>query len=87
MTPDELESVYELEGGPLMSYHVRGHVDLAEMAAAAQARNTEDRLGEPRHTYWRLVPWGGGGMQIFESRPGRGAFPVTVVEVNPPRMP
>ena len=82
-----IESRYEFEGSGLLplQYDVRGHVDPAEFIAALEleyGRGTRPEL--VKHVYARNVPVGrdrpGEMIQMLQDHPGRGAFPITVVD-------
>jgi hypothetical protein len=79
-----IEPLYELEsGGHPLEYYSKGHhcadvfyaalcvyLDVAAWVAPAATR----------HTHYRVVPMGD-LKWAMECQPGRGAFPVTVMEV------
>lgn len=61
---------------------LRGHVDLANFAAAVQSRPD---IGWPRHIWARFIPCGDEGrpeLMLVQSS-GRGAFPITAATTWP----
>lgn len=79
------------DGGDLMGYYARGHVDRYLFAQAANAFSGADtewdrrhvRSAKVRHEWWRTVPMAGdpGFSQFLSAEPhSRGAYPVTVCD-------
>jgi hypothetical protein len=95
MTEQQIE-IQELreageDGGDLMGYFCRGHVDRHAFAFAANrfsgALDFYDirhvRADRARHVWWRTVQMAGepkGTMELRPSLPGPGAWPATVCE-------
>lgn len=84
MTICTAETLYELDGD-LLGYYARGHWTGEELLAAVKWANGDEVTFNPanvRQTYYRQVPLKGDvcDFQLIESKPGRGAFPVTVWE-------
>lgn len=87
-----VEELRELGGGPLMGYYAKGHHDAAAFIESVNHwldRHDKQIAGERyvvKHVYWRNVPATeyGEGFTLFVEAPGpgRGAYPVTVVEVD-----
>jgi hypothetical protein len=84
MTTD-VAPIYEFEAGKsLMGYGCKGHIPVEEFLCEVSLWHEDEIPADRvRHTYYRNVPSGeGGGMVYVESRgPGRGAYPVTVVDL------
>ncbi|MFC3228746.1 hypothetical protein ACFOGJ_15995 [Marinibaculum pumilum] len=87
---EELREAGE-DGGGLMGYYCKGHVDRHAFAQAANrysgATSTYDRrhvrAERSHHSWWRTVPMVGepGQFRFVAARgPGAGAYPVTVCE-------
>jgi hypothetical protein len=89
--PDTLrEAAFEIEtatcetDGGVFAYYVRGHVDPAAFYGQVRCDYGTEGLppfGYVRQFYWRSVPRGDGWRVFVEGR-GRGAFPVTALEVE-----
>lgn len=88
--PINVEELREFEGGHL-GYYAKGHHDPVAFLEEVELTRCEVGVGfEPvlrpdhvRHEYWRTVPapdGSGGSLFIVARGPGRGAYPVTVVE-------
>lgn len=87
----DIHELREFDGGSFLGYYSRGHhaVDVF-MQAIAEYCGDEKSYAAPsttnvKHAYWRTVPaeptTGEKGSLFVEARgPGRGAYPVTVVE-------
>lgn len=89
----EIDEIREAgpDGGDLMGYFARGHVDRYQFAQAANAFSGADsewdrrhvRAAKVRHEWWRTVPIAGepGFTQFLSAEPhSRGAYPVTVCD-------
>lgn len=83
----DIRTLYEYEGG-FMGYYAKGHHDadefLEEVADYIREFGSE-AVGslDPRYVrreYWRNVPLDGGYTIQVAKGPGRGAYPVTVIE-------
>lgn len=58
-----------------------GHITLEEAGQSWEEEGlgvARDMIGKLNHTHMRFIP-ADGDLELIESRPGRGAFPVTVV--------
>lgn len=80
-----IEKIVEFEGSDVLSYMVRGHVDkrafVNEVKREFNDIYTEDFV---QHGFARLVPAGRdmpGQMIIIVCERGRGAFPVTTIDL------
>jgi len=70
-----------------MAYWVRGHVDKAEFAREVNLEYRVDcyTADDVEHTYYHNVPIGRNWPKdytIYESERGRGAYAVTVIDVD-----
>lgn len=82
-----VETMYEIgnESAGKIGFWARGHYDLEAFARAIKEQWGYDvKPGECRQEWRRCVPWADDRSQVMlvETRPGRGAFPVTVVELG-----
>lgn len=78
----QAEILYELDNG-FSGYWARGHWTGEELLAAAKwaaGDEVEFNPANVRQTYYRQLPLKDDVFQLIESKPGRGAFPVTVWE-------
>lgn len=84
----EIKELHEYEGG-FLGYYAKGHHDPAEFLNEVAdyicefgAHATPEPLSEAhvRHEYWRNVPLDDGYTLQRAKGPGRGAYPVTVIE-------
>jgi len=79
----EIIAVHELEGSDdPISLFAKGHVDKSQFVHEAK-RQTEISIlvSNVRYAYFRCVPLKGGGSCYYLSGAGRGAFPVTLVDL------
>lgn len=85
----DYEDIYEDDGfgeytGAWMGLHLHGHIDDETATAYAWAIMADDyrdnTLAAPQRTWVRKVPRDGGCQYVY-SGPGRGASPVTLLEV------
>ena len=78
-----IEELREYEGGRI-GWYARGHHDPATFLDAAIELELIDAgdVARVRHEYWRNTPAPGGNGTLFHRArgPGRGAYPVTVIE-------
>jgi hypothetical protein len=76
----------ELDGsGVPMGYYARGHVDKAAFVEAADwDYEVTCTVEEVEHVWYRNVPAGDsdGGMVMLLTKPGRGAYPVTQIDLE-----
>ena len=81
-----IEGVTEFEGSNTLSYRTRGHVDKTVFRDALRLECDIDApLEIIEHLYYRNVPAGPdmpGTTICWPSKPGRGAYPVTEVDVE-----
>ncbi len=82
-----IESISEFEGGPhAVWYRVRGHVDKSTFQEALRLEVGLDvPLEKIEHLYYRNIPAGPdmpGVVVYWPSEPGRGAYPVTEVDIT-----
>lgn len=79
----DIRILREFEGGPI-GYYARGHHDPAAfVAAVAEFDDAGYDAACVRLEYWRNLPapdGSGGSIYVKARKPGRGAYPVTVVE-------
>lgn len=76
------------EYGIAIGIFARGHVDIEEFCKAynhgynySMGERKFAEATKTRHVYARYVPYYAGGMQIaYTNTPGRGAFPLTVMD-------
>ncbi len=81
----EIEILREVENEDEMGYYAKGHWLTARFfAAVVRFGGRLDGLAVPKWTYYRVVPMNGpDGLQsqfVETSKPGPGAFAVTVSE-------
>lgn len=79
-----IESVSEFEGGPEpLWYMTKGHVDKQGfIEAVAREFEREIPIESVDHVYMRNVPTGEKGRQTMQvCKKGRGAYPVTLVDL------
>ncbi len=81
-----VKGMRELESGS-ENYHwfwARGHYDLEEFATAVNRKfGVCINPAKPEHTYMRWLPWDKGVSRAeMQKQPGRGAFPVTIIDVT-----
>ena len=81
-----IKELCELDGGSLLGYYVKGHVDKAEFLAELdfdyEVAGTEQ---EVKHLYVRNVPagTGDGEMEMLPATPGkRGAYKITLLDLE-----
>jgi len=85
MTICKVEMLFELDGD-FIGYYAKGHWTGEELLAGAKwiaGDGVEFNPANVRQTYYRQVPLPKGescDFQLIESKPGKGAFPVTVWE-------
>ena len=86
-----VQAAHEYEGGSDASwYWTRGHVDkqafIDEIKHYYQGLSDEPYpVEEVKHTYFRNVPVGEdspGEMVMYVARAGRGAYPVTMIDID-----
>ena len=87
-TPCEVESIIEFHGGDCLLLYAKGHHPAAEFldACAYYGRDTLPQPPVIRHGWARFVPTKKEGFdfEFVESpKPGRGAFPVTILDMYP----
>lgn len=78
--------VYEDGDGPICGLMLHGHHDDETAVAVAWSElgdwGVDGPIEHPRRCYVRKVPQGDGWFQfVYSSNPGRGASPVTVVDL------
>ena len=74
----EPKSLYEFEGQFLLGYWAKGHHDpLTFCEAIKEFENVDINPSQVEHKYWRIV-----NNQVVDTKPGRGAFPVTYVDIE-----
>jgi len=82
----KVEKVIEFEGYTLLSYMARGHVDKGAFIAEVQQEfEDEYTVDFVEHGFARFVPVGKdmpGQMIILHCERGRGAFPITVIDLE-----
>jgi len=94
----KIEVMKEFEGGPdPMAYWTRGHVDKVEFAAEVRTWLDEQHgivdfwdhfpytENDVAHVFYRNVPAGPdfpGQMLMYPCKPGRGAYPVTIIDID-----
>jgi len=82
-----VEALHEFEGGPdAMWYWIRGHVDKGEFLRELRLEYGQMAgIEDVHHSYSRFVPVGPqtpGLMTVMQTRRGRGAFPVTMLDAD-----
>lgn len=81
----KIEKLVEPESnGRVAGYYAKGHHALGAFEAALWLDFWPlSRTGRAEHRWCRMVPFSGGGSVLADAEgPGRGVFPVTVVEVE-----
>lgn len=83
-----LESVRDIEGGPPVWYMMRGHQDKSEFVIEVEIEyGRKISPDNVKHAYVRNIPTGkdNPGLMIMKpSKPGRGAYPITYVDLTMP---
>ena len=79
----EVRPIGEFQGCQTIAYMVRGHhaQDLFLSSLRRSWGVTCDQSAI-QHEHWRNVPQGDEGMICIRCKPGRGAYPVTVVDAD-----
>ena len=79
----EVKAIGEFQGYQTISYSSKGHhlIDLFLSQLESEYAVTCD-LSKIKHEYWRNVPQGNEGMICIRCNPGKGAYPVTTVDVD-----
>lgn len=90
MTTCVADLLVDLDSGQSLGYWAKGHHTGEDLLHAAKRFSGDEIAFDPakvRQTYFRQVPiaeaaeWSDyAKFQLIESKPGRGAFPVTVYE-------
>ena len=79
----DIYPVNEFESACILHWVTRGHYSPEEFAQAL--REEWDHVVDPskvRQEHWRNVPQGDAGMISVTCKPGKGAYPVTVVDAD-----
>lgn len=88
------EELTDLETGESLGYYARGHYTGEELLTAVRWGFDDEISFDPakaRQTYYRQIPIapgqeydyaGAGDFRLVEGKPGRGAFPVTVISLG-----
>lgn len=88
----DAEEIIEVEDGRRLGYYVKGHTTGEELLRAAKFAFGEEVEFDPtrvKHAHYRLVPYKpeeeydyGDHLLVKAREAGRGAFPVTVIELD-----
>jgi hypothetical protein len=85
----EVETLVDIDCGETLSYYSKGHQDIQEFAEEVKNEYEKDiDINKVRHEYMRWEMFSGPDGPVLVGnrhyKPGRGIFPITVVDATNP---